>query len=62
MLIVWGSFKTAVDGYWQLLNLLWPEPCRVMLVYESKMEDIKKKCRKTLLNIFLTVKSEWPNV
>ena len=51
-------FKTRLDGYWKLLNLLWPEPCRVMFVYGSKSQGIKK----TLLIIFPTVNMEWPNV
>ena len=37
------SFKTPLHDYRQLLNLLWLEPCRVMSVYESKIQDIKKK-------------------
>ena len=28
----------------------WPEPCRVMFVYWSKIQDIKKNVVKTLLN------------
>ena len=43
------------------LNFLWPERCMVMSVYGSKIPNIKKGVVKTLLNIFLTVKTEWPN-
>ena len=32
-----------------------------MTVYRSKKQDIKKSVVKTLLNIFHTVKTEWPN-
>ena len=45
-------FKTPLDGYWQLLNLLWPEPYRVMFVYLSKIQDVKKSVVKALLNVF----------
>ena len=33
-------------------NLLWPEPCRVMFVYESKIQDIKKKCSGNFIEYF----------
>ena len=29
--------KRPLDGYSQLLNLLWPEPCMVMFVYGSRI-------------------------
>ena len=56
------SFKTSLVGYWEILNLLWSESCRVMFVYGGKIQNIKKSVVKTLLNIFLTVKTKWLNV
>ena len=41
--------KTPLDGYWQLLNLLWPESCRVMFVCGSKIQAIKKKCNENFI-------------
>ena len=55
-------FNAPLNHNWQLLNLLWPEPCRVMSNYGSMIQDIKKSLGKTLLNIFLTVKTKWSNV
>ena len=34
---------TDFDDYWQLLNLLWPQPGMVMPVYSGKIQDIPKK-------------------
>ena len=45
------------DGYRQLLNLLWPEPCRVMFVYGSKIQDIKRKCSENFIEYFSHSKS-----
>ena len=46
-------FKTPLDGYWQLLNLFWPEPCSVMSVYRSKIQGFpKKKCSENFIEYF----------
>ena len=43
-------FKTPLDGYWQLFNLLWPEACRVMFVYGRYR--YKKKCSENFIDYF----------
>ena len=46
-------FKTPLDGYWQLLNLFWPEPCSVMSVYGSKIQGFPpKKCSENFIEYF----------
>ena len=53
---------TSLGGYWQLLNLLWRRPCRVMSIYWSKMHDIppppKKKCSENCIEYFTHSKNE----
>ena len=36
--------------------------CQSLVGYGSKIQDNKKSVEKTLLNILLTAKTEWPNV
>ena len=46
-------FKTPLDGYWQLLNLFWPESCSVMSVYGSKIQDFPQKiCSENFIEYF----------
>ena len=52
------SFKTSLVGYWEILNLLWSEPCRVMFVYGGKIQNIKKKCSENFIEYFSHSKNE----
>ena len=38
-----GFFPQILLRCWQILNLFWSEPCWVMSLYESKIQDIPKK-------------------
>ena len=44
--------KTPLDDFWQLLNLFWPEPCRVVPICGSKIKDIKKKYSENFIEYF----------
>ena len=51
--------KKPLDDYWQLLNLLWPELCKVLCTLTKVRYRI---CKKSVVKILLKVKTEWLNV
>ena len=51
--------KKPLDDYWQLLNLLWPELCKVLHMLTEVRYRISKK---SVVKILLKVKTEWLNV
>ena len=58
---VTAFLKAPLDDYWQLLNLLWPEPCRIMSLCGSKILDIKGKFSRNLIENFSHNKSRMAN-